>query len=202
VVATESWPDGRLGGKEVLKVEDWAEIRRLYRAEGSSINEIVRRLGVSRNTVRAAVRFDSPPEFKRQPRPSSVDPFEGEIRRLLSEHPRMPTTVIAERIGWQRGMTILKGRVRELRPLFVPPDPCDRTEYQPGELAQWDLWFPPTSVPLEDGSLAKPPVLVGVSGYSRVMVAEMIPSREAPRHPLGSSSLPAEPRWGSSQGGL
>jgi len=84
----------------------------------------------------------------------------------------------------------------------VPPDPCDRTEYQPGELAQWDLWFPPTSVPLEDGSLAKPPVLVGVSGYSRVMVAEMIPSREAPRHPLGSSSLPAEPRWGSSQGGL
>jgi len=26
--------------------------------------------------------------------------------------------VIAERIGWQRGMTILKGRVRELRPSF------------------------------------------------------------------------------------
>jgi hypothetical protein len=49
-------------------------------------------------------------------------------------------------------MTILKDRVRELRPLFVPPDPSGRTEYRPGELAQWDLWFPPTSVPLEDGS--------------------------------------------------
>ena len=76
-------------------------------------------------------------------------------------------------------MTILIDRVRELRPLFLPPDPSGRTEYQPGELAQSDLWFPPMSVPLEDGSAAKPPVLVGVSGYSRVMVAEMIPSREA-----------------------
>ena len=163
----------------MLKVEDWAEIRRLHRAEGLSIKEIGRQLGVSRNTVRAALRSDSPPEFKRKPRPSAVDPFEGAIRRLLSEHPRMPATVVAERIGWQRGMTILQDRVRELRPLFLPPDPTGRTEYRPGELAQWDLWFPPTPVPLEDGSFAKPPVLVGVTGYSRVMVGEMIPSREA-----------------------
>jgi transposase len=99
----------------------------------------------------------------------------------------MPVTVIAERIGWSRGMTILKDRVRELRPLFLPPDPSGRTEYQPGELAQWDLWFPPTPVPLEDGSSGKPPVLVGVSGYSRVIVAEMIPTREA--HDILSAHL-------------
>lgn len=171
----------------MLKVEDWAEIRRLYRAENLSINEIVRRLGVSRNTVRGAVRSDSPPEFKRKPRPSAVDPFDAEIRRLLSEYPRMPVKVIAERIGWSRGITILQDRVRELRPLFVPPDPSGRTEYQPGELAQWDLWFPPTAVLLEDGSSAKPPVLVGVSGYSRVIVGEMIPSREA--HDILSAHL-------------
>ena len=36
----------------------------------------------------------------------------------------MPATVIAERIGWERGITILRDRVAELRPLFVPPDPC------------------------------------------------------------------------------
>jgi hypothetical protein len=34
-------------------VEDWAEIRRLHRAEGLPIRAIVRVLGVSRNTVRA-----------------------------------------------------------------------------------------------------------------------------------------------------
>jgi transposase len=99
----------------------------------------------------------------------------------------MPVTVIAERIGWSRGMTILKDRVRELRPLFLPSEPSGRTEYQPGELAQWDLWFPPTPVLLEDGASAKPPVLVGVSGYSRVIVAEMIPTREA--HDILSAHL-------------
>jgi hypothetical protein len=26
-------------------------------------------------------------------------------------------------------LTMLKDRVRQLRPLFVPPDPCDRVEY-------------------------------------------------------------------------
>jgi hypothetical protein len=35
----------------------------------------------------------------------------------------MPATVIAERIGWQRGPTVLKVRVRELRSVFRPPDP-------------------------------------------------------------------------------
>jgi hypothetical protein len=33
-------------------VEDWAEIRRLHRAEGLGIKTIARTLGVSRNTVR------------------------------------------------------------------------------------------------------------------------------------------------------
>jgi hypothetical protein len=29
----------------------------------------------------------------------------------------MPATVIAERIGWTRGLTVLKDRGRELRPV-------------------------------------------------------------------------------------
>jgi transposase len=172
------WPDLRLGRKEVLDVEDWAEIRRLHRAEGLSIKEIARRLGVARNTARMALRSDGPPVFNRKPRPSAVDGREPAIRQLLEEFPRMPATVIAERIGWDRSMTVLKNRVRELRPLFVPADPCQRTEYRPGELAQWDLWFPPVRIPLGQGQLATLPVIVGVSGYSRTIVARMIPSRE------------------------
>ena len=46
------------GRKRVLPVEDWAEIRRLHRAEGLPIKAIVRLLGVSRNTVRAAIASD------------------------------------------------------------------------------------------------------------------------------------------------
>ncbi len=163
----------------MLNVEDWAEIRRLSRSEGLSIKEIARQMGVARNTVRTALRSDEPPAYRRATTGSIVDPVEPEIRRLLMGTPRMPATVIAERIGWTHSLTVLKDRVRELRPLYVPPDPCGRTEYRPGELAQWDLWFPPADIPLETGEIARPPVIVGITGYSRVMVAEMIPTREA-----------------------
>ena len=60
-------------------------------------------------------------------------PQRAYIRQLLGEFPQMPATVIAERIGWAHSMTVLKDRVRELRPLFRPPDPCQRTSYLPGE---------------------------------------------------------------------
>ena len=121
----------------MIDVEDWAEIRRLHRAKGMEIRAIARRLGVARNTVRDALRSDEPPRYVRAKQARwSVDP---EIQRLLGEFPEMPATVIAERIGWNRGVTIPSDRVPDLRPLFVPPDPRQRTRYRPGELAQWDL---------------------------------------------------------------
>jgi DNA-binding transcriptional regulator YiaG len=46
------------GRKQVLIVEDWAEIRRLRGSEGVSISEIARLIGCSRNTVRAALASD------------------------------------------------------------------------------------------------------------------------------------------------
>ncbi len=49
--------------------------------------------------------------------------MEDGIRALLTDFPEMSATVIAERIGWPYGITVLRDRVRELRPLFVPPDP-------------------------------------------------------------------------------
>lgn len=91
----------------------------------------------------------------------------------------MPTTVIAERIGWSRSMTVLKDRVRLLRPEYKPADPASRTTYQPGELAQCDLWFPQASVPVGAGRRVNLPVLVMVSGYSRWLMARMLPSRAA-----------------------
>ncbi|MEU1569483.1 DDE-type integrase/transposase/recombinase, partial [Streptomyces mirabilis] len=51
------------------------------------------------------------------------------------------------------------------------------TSYQPGELAQCDLWFPEADIPLGYGQTGRPPVLVMVSGYSRVITARMLPSR-------------------------
>ena len=160
-------------------MEDWAEIRRLHRAEGMPIRAIARRLRVGRNTVRRALAADGPRKYQRLARGSAVDAVEPQIRLLLKEFPQMPATVIAERIGWTRGLTVLKERVRELRPVFAPPDPASRTTYLPGEIAQCDLWFPPADVPLGAGQVGRPPVLVMVAGYSRVIAARMVPTRTA-----------------------
>ena len=84
-------------------MEDWAEIRRLHRAEGLPIKLIARTLGVSRNTVRAAIASEGPPRYERKPAGSAVDGFERAIREQLMVAPRMPATVIAERVGWTRG---------------------------------------------------------------------------------------------------
>jgi transposase len=161
-------------------MEDWAEIRRLSRAEGMAIKAIARRLGIARNTVKRALAAHEPPRYERARKGSIVDAVEPQVRALLREFPDMPSTVIMERIGWTRGKTVLFDRIHQLRPLFTPPDPASRTEYQPGELAQCDLWFPPVDVPLGFGQFGRPPVLVMVCGYSRVMTARMIPSRQAP----------------------
>ena len=48
-------------------------------------------------------------------------------------------------------MTVLSGRVRELRPIFLPPDPASRTGYVAGEIAQHDFWFPDIEVPVGFG---------------------------------------------------
>jgi transposase len=161
-------------------MEDWAEVRRLHRAEGMAIKAISRELGISRNAVRRALAASRPPKYERASAGSAVDVFEPAIGELLRQHPRMPASVIGERVGWMRSSSILRARVAELRPFYLPLDPVSRTKYRPGELVQCDLWFPPVDIPLGHGQVGRPPVLVMVCGYSRMMAAVMLPSRQAP----------------------
>ena len=57
----------------------------------------------------------------------------------------MPATVIAQRLGWTRGLTVFKDRVRELRPAYLPANPASRTTYEAGELVVADLQVPTTT---------------------------------------------------------
>lgn len=166
----------------MLAVEDWAEIRRLRRSEGMPIQVIARVMGVSRNTVKRALASEGPPKYRRPAKGSVVDAVEPQIRELLRAYPSMPSTVIAERIGWTRSVRVLSGRVAELRPVYLPPDPASRTTYVAGEIAQCDFWFPPIELPVGFGQVRGPkqlPVLTMVSGYSRWLMAVLIPSRHA-----------------------
>ncbi len=108
-------------------MEDWAEIRRLRKAERMPVKVIARVTGCSKNTVKRALASDRPPSYLRTARGSVVDPVEPRVRELLAAWPTMPATVIAERIGWDRGLTVLRERVAELRPVYLPPDPASRT---------------------------------------------------------------------------
>jgi len=67
--------------------EVWAEIRRLHKSEQMSIKAIVRRTGLERNTIRAALVADEPPKYQRDPAGSADDGFEPAIRALLAEFP-------------------------------------------------------------------------------------------------------------------
>jgi transposase len=166
----------------VIKVEDWAEIRRLHRAEGLPIRQMARVMGVSRNTVRAALRSDGPPKYERAPKGLVADGCEPRIRELLAAVPTMPASVIGERIGWPYSDRTLRTKVAELRPAYLPPDPASRTSYAAGELAQDDFWFPDITLPVGSGQVrtAKQlPVLTMVSGYSRWASAMLIPTRNA-----------------------
>ena len=158
-------------------MEDWAEIRRLHRSEGMAIKAIARRLGLARNTVRTALAAGSPPRYERAAAGSRCDAFEPAIRLLLAEFPEMPATVIAGRIGWQHSSSVLRARIAELRPLYRPADPADRTVYAAGEIVQCDLWFPGRVVPVGGKVPADLPVLTMVAAFSGFIMAVLLPSR-------------------------
>ena len=75
-------------------VKDWAEIRRLHRAEGMPIKAIARAMGCSKNTVKRALAAAEPPRYQRRAGGGSiVDAVEPRIRELLQAWPTMPATV-------------------------------------------------------------------------------------------------------------
>ncbi len=169
-------------------MEEWALFRGLA-AEGEPHAAIARRLGISRTTVVKAVTSDAPPRYVRRSAPTSFVAFESRVRALLEEHPDLPATVIAERVGWTGSMTWFRENVTRLRPEHRRDDPADRLTWEAGDAAQCDLWFPPRKIPLENGTSALLPVLVITAAYSRFVLARMIPTKTTEDLLLGTWQL-------------
>jgi len=168
----------------VVGVEQWAEIRRLFFVKRLSIKEIVRRTGHGRNTIRRALRSGEPPQYRRPPRPSKLDPFRDEVHRLLRSDPCLPGKRLRELLeeqGYPGSKTILDDYLREVRPLFLPrPRTFQRTSYRPGALCQFDLWEPSREVPVGCGQTRRGYVVVGCLPYSRAGAGTLVFSKEAP----------------------
>lgn len=129
--------------KAALTVHDTrlAEVLRLSLMEGLSIRAIAKRLQLARKTVRRMLaRGPARKPLPSTPRPSLLDAYEAEIRRLLDETPELTTPAVLERLrplGYTGGLSILRERVSKLRPR-APKEAFLTLDFKPGEAFQVD----------------------------------------------------------------
>jgi len=163
-------------------VEQWAELRRQHFVGGVSIKELARRSGLSRNTVRAALRGDGAPRYQRSPGVSKLEPFKEEISRLLKDDPGLSGVRVREKLellGFAGGKTIVDDYLRDVRPLFLAPRTFQRTIYRPGEICQFDLWKPSREIPVGHGQTRAGYVVIAAAAFSRAGAGALIFSKEA-----------------------
>jgi transposase len=171
------------GGRALLGVEHWAEIRRMKHVERLSQREIHRRTGLHRDTIRRALASAQPPSYGPRPRRASkLDPFVGAIEELLADEPTLSGVRIREeleKLGYRGGKTIVDDLLRELRPRFLPPPRSfQRTRYRPGELAQFDLCEPRSEIAVGWGQTRRGYVVTCELPYSRAFAGALVFSKE------------------------
>jgi transposase len=171
------------GGRALLDVEQWAEIRRMKHVERLSQREIHRRTGIHRDTIRKALALPVPPSYGPRPqRPSKLDPFLATIEELLADEPTLSGVRIREeleQLGYDGSKTILDSLLRELRPRFLPPPRSfQRTRYHPGELAQFDLCEPRREIPVGYDQTRRGYIVTCELPYSRAFAGTLVFSKE------------------------
>jgi transposase len=175
-------PAMRKGGERVVGVERWAELRREHFVAGKSIKRLARETGLSKNTIRRALRSELPPSYQRQPTGGVLEAFRPEIHRLLGEDPKLPgvrVRELLEPLGCTAGKTIVDDYLREVRPLFAPPARTfARAIYRPGEVCQFDVWQPRDEIPVGYGQTRQGWVVVACLGFSRAGAGMLVFSKE------------------------
>lgn len=163
-------------------MEQWAELRREHFVAGKSIKRLVRETGLSKNTIRRALRSESPPRYERASGPGVLEAFKPEIHRLLKDDPKLPgvrVRELLEPLGCTAGKTVVDDYLREVRPLFAPPARTfQRTVYRPGEIVQFDVWQPREEIPVGHGQTRQGWVVVACLGFSRAGAGVLVFSKQ------------------------
>jgi transposase len=127
----------------------------LLAGRGNSRRQIARAMGVTRGLVGRVLAAHKaagaephtvlPPVPRAQvPRASKLDPFESRIRDLLAAYPSITAARVLEELrgaGYHGGYSVLKERVRKLRPPKLPEPSLVRPVFGPGQMAEQD-WSP------------------------------------------------------------
>jgi hypothetical protein len=171
------------GGRRVVGVEQWAEIRRLYFVEKRSKRAIHKLTGVHRDTITKAIESNAPPRYSREAGVSKLDAFREWICEQLRSDPSLQSLRLREmaiELGYAGGKSIFDDYVREVRPRFVVRRTFQRTVYRPGELVQCDLWEPKELIAVGHGEQRRGYVVTAELCWSRVVAGALIFSKEAP----------------------
>lgn len=125
----------------MIDYQTYCQIRQLHTEKKLGFHQIARELKLDVKTVR---KWASPNAYQKAPLPkraSQLDPFKGEIIRLLERHDYSAQQVY-QRIkesGYKGGYWIAKEFVRQVRPT---PKPAFLTlHFEPGECAQVDWGY-------------------------------------------------------------
>ena len=109
-------------------------------AQGKSIREIARIVGIARNTVRRYLR-GKPEAAPRPKRGSILDAYKAQIRTWITEDHFWNCEAMFPRLreqGYTGSLATLKAYVHTLRPGKAGQHPIQRYETKPGEQMQYD----------------------------------------------------------------
>lgn len=111
--------------------------------QGLSVSAIAERTGRDRKTVRRYIRGElAAPKYKpRQPRPTTIAPFEAYLRQRVTDWPDLSSARLLREVreqGYEGGKTVLYDFVRNVRPSPAPVFEV-RFETPAGHQAQVDF---------------------------------------------------------------
>jgi transposase len=163
--------------RKMISLEVWMDIK-LLRQQGHSIREVARLTGLSRNTVRRALRQKSPQPFQAPERKSKLDDFKSYVQNRFQECSLSAVRLLAEiqAMGYtgsvvtiRRFLQTLKGQKAAAKKMTV------RFETPPGQQAQAD-WAYCGRFPDSQGNTIAVYVFVCVLSFSRLLFIEFTTS--------------------------
>nr|WP_110205176.1 LuxR C-terminal-related transcriptional regulator [Nocardioides daejeonensis] len=137
-----------------MNKDEWEQVTSLH-ASGESIKGIARRLGMSRNTVRRALSFESAPDDSRGARSTLYDQHGERIRRLVRDDPAKTVAQIAAELDWRHAPSTLAKFVARAREEV--PDNARATTPALGATTSSSVGPTDNPVPAPDSAAPVPP---------------------------------------------
>ncbi len=126
----------------MISYEIWCRIQDCRERQGMSLTQTAKALRLHHRTVASWVGLPHYEPRKKVARASLLDPFKGQVTRLLDSHPFSAQQVFQRlrEAGYTGGYTGVKDYVRLIRPKHRPA--FLKLEFAPGEAAQvdWGVW--------------------------------------------------------------